>query len=330
MLMLQTFGRKFRLEEQAEYEDHYYAKYSMSPLEKGYAVTIGNTLRRVLLSSIPSFAITDVRFVKPEKYHEFDTIEGVKEDIMDILLNLKKVQLRVEAYVESPVKLIIEKKGPAILTAKDIQCPAGVLVVNPNHYIATLNEDADIEVELYATFGKGFVPASERNERPEIGWIVMDGVYSPVLKVNWLVENVRVDKRTDFEKLILEIWTKKSIKPAEALKHSLKIILEHFSFIEQSLSDVEELPVPAYQETYSVVEESVSTEDVASKKIEELELSARSLNCLKRDKIETIGDLLERTEEDLLKIKNFGVKSLEEVKEKLKEKFGLSLRKGDK
>jgi len=328
--MLQTFGRKFKLEEQIEHEDHYYAKYSIAPLEKGYAVTVGNTLRRVLLSSIPSFAITDVRFTKPEKYHEFDTIEGVKEDIMDILLNLKKVQLRVESYVESPVKLFSEKKGPAVLTAKDIQCPAGVVVVNPNHYIATLNEDADVEIELYATFGKGFVPASERNERPEIGWIVLDGVYSPVIKVNWLVENVRVDKRTDFEKLTLEIWTKKSIKPAEALKHSLKIILDHFNFIEQSLSDVEELPMPAYQEPVHLSEESISSEDVASKKVEELELSARSLNCLKRDKIETIGDLLERSEEELLKIKNFGVKSLDEVKDKLREKFGLSLRKGDK
>lgn len=328
--MMQITGRKFRLEEQTEQEEFYYARYSLAPLDKGYAVTIGNTLRRVLLSSIPSFAITDVRFVRPEKYHEFDTIDGVKEDILEILLNLKKVQLRVEAYVESPVKLLIRKKGPCALTAGDIECPAGVVVANPKHYIATLNEDADIEVELYATFGKGFVPASERNERPEIGWIVLDGVYSPVIKVNWLVENVRVDKRTDFEKLILEIWTKKSIKPAEALKHSLKIILDHFSFIEQSLADVEELPIPAIQETVQFTEEFGSVDDYMSRKIEELDLSARSLNCLKRDKIETIGDLLSRTEEDLMKIKNFGQKSLEEVKEKLKEKFGLTLRKGEK
>lgn len=328
--MMQITGRKFRLEEQTEQEDFYYARYSLAPLDKGYAVTIGNTLRRVLLSSIPSFAITDVRFVRPEKYHEFDTIDGVKEDILEILLNLKKVQLRVEAYVESPVKLVIRKKGPCTLTAGDIECPAGVVVANPKHYIATLNEDADIEVELYATFGKGFVPASERNERPEIGWIVLDGVYSPVIKVNWLVENVRVDKRTDFEKLILEIWTKKSIKPAEALKHSLKIIIDHFSFIEQSLTDVEELPIPAIQETVQFTEEFGSVDDYMSRRIEELDLSARSLNCLKRDKIETIGDLLSRTEEDLMKIKNFGQKSLEEVKEKLKEKFGLTLRKGEK
>lgn len=328
--MVQITGRKFRLEEQLERSDHFYARYSLAPLDKGYAVTVGNTLRRVLLSSIPSFAITDVRFVRPEKYHEFDTIEGVKEDILNILLNLKKVQLRVEAYVESPAKLTISKRGPGVLSAVDIHCPPGVTVANPGQFIATLNEDAELEVELYATFGKGFVPASERNERPEIGWIVLDGVYSPVVKVNWLVENVRVDKRTDFEKLILELWTKKSIKPAEALKHALKIIIDHFSFIEQSLADVEELPIPQIQETFQYTEEVGSSDDVMSKRIEELDLSARSLNCLKRDKIETIGDLLARTEEELMKIKNFGQKSLDEVKEKLKEKFGLALRKGEK
>ena len=325
-----AIAKKFKLEEQTELEEQYYAKYSLMPLDKGYAVTVGNTLRRVLLSSIPSFAITDVRFIRPEKYHEFDTIDGVKEDIMEMLLNFKKVQLRVEAYVESPVKLTINKKGPGILTAKDINCPAGVAIVNPDHYIASLDEDADIEIELYARFGKGFVPASEINERPEIGMIVLDGIYSPVTKVNWTVENVRVDKRTDFEKLVLEIWTKKSIKPSEALKHSFRIILDHFNFIEQSLSDVEELPIPAVQETIPNQEEFSATEDIMSKRIEELDLSARSLNCLKRDKIETIADLLSRSEDELMKIKNFGLKSLQEVREKLREKFGLSLRKGDK
>ncbi|HOQ38949.1 MAG: DNA-directed RNA polymerase subunit alpha [Fervidobacterium sp.] len=328
--MIQITARKFKLEEQTELDEQYYAKYSLMPLDKGYAVTVGNTLRRVLLSSIPSFAITDVRFIRPEKYHEFDTIDGMKEDIMEMLLNLKKVQLRVETYVESPVKLSLVKKGPGALTAKDIECPAGVTIVNPNHYLASLDEDADVDIELYATFGKGFVPASERVERPEIGWIVLDGVYSPVIKVNWMVENVRVDKRTDFEKLVLEIWTKKSIKPSEALKHSLRIILDHFNFIEQSLTDVEELPIPAVQETIQVAEDYTVTEDIMSKRIEELDLSARSLNCLKRDKIETIADLLSRSEDELMKIKNFGLKSLQEVRDKLREKFGLSLRKGDK
>ena len=150
--MIQITARKFKLEEQTELDEQYYAKYSLMPLDKGYAVTVGNTLRRVLLSSIPSFAITDVRFIRPEKYHEFDTIDGMKEDIMEMLLNLKKVQLRVETYVESPVKLSLVKKGPGDLTAKDIECPAGVTIVNPNHYLASLDEDADVDIELYATF----------------------------------------------------------------------------------------------------------------------------------------------------------------------------------
>ncbi len=324
-------SRKFHLEEQSAGEDFYYAKYSLAPLEKGYATTIGNTIRRVILSSIPSYAITDVRFINPEKHHEFDTIEGVKEDILEILMKLKQVQLRVESYVDREIVMKIEKKGPGIVKAKDIIAESGVEVANPEFQILTLNDGAEVEIELIATMGKGFVPASERVEKPEIGHIVLDGVYSPVLKVNWTVENVRVDKKTDFEKLILEIWTKKSIKPAEALKHSLKIILDHFQFIESSLSGVDvsttiEMPLTVSSEE----NESGVSDDVLNKKIEELDLSARALNCLKRDKIETIGELLAKPEEELIKIKNFGSKSLEEVKEKLKEKFGLTFRKGDK
>ncbi|QTA38709.1 DNA-directed RNA polymerase subunit alpha [Thermosipho ferrireducens] len=321
--------KKMKLEEMSEGEEHYYAKFILSPLEKGYATTIGNTLRRVLLSSIPSLAITDVRFVRPEKYHEFDTLEGVKEDIIEILLNLKKVQLRMETYVEEPVKMKIQKAGAGEILAKDIEVPAGVTITNPNLHIATLNEDADIEIEIYATVGKGFVPAAERVERPEIGWIVLDGVYNPVLKVNWRMENVRVGKKTDYDKLILEVWTKKSIRPIEAMKQAVRIIIDHFSVVEESLGDIEEVPI-SLEVSKEDTEEVVFENDVLQRKIEELDLSVRALNCLKRDRIETIGDLLERGEEELLKIKNFGSKSLDEVKEKLMEKFGLTFGKGDK
>jgi DNA-directed RNA polymerase subunit alpha len=320
--------RKLKMEEHSEAEDYYYARFVLSPLEKGYAITIGNTLRRVLLSSIPSLAITDVRFVRPEKYHEFDTIEGVKEDIIEILLNLKKVQLRMENYVEEPVKLKIQHKGAGEIKAKHINTPAGVTVTNPNLHIATLNEDADIEIEIFATIGKGFVPAAERVERPEIGWIVLDGVYNPVLKVNWRSENVRVGKKTDYDKLILEVWTKKNIKPLEALKQAVKIINDHFKIIEESFFDIEEGPI-SIETTTEYVEEGKEEDDVLNKKIDELDLSMRALNCLKRDRIETIGDLLNRGEDELLKIKNFGQKSLNEVKEKLKEKFGLTFGKED-
>ncbi|RKX50543.1 MAG: DNA-directed RNA polymerase subunit alpha, partial [Thermotogae bacterium] len=204
-------------------------------------------------------------------------------------------------------------------------------VVNPDFPIATLNDAVEIHFEVYAEVGKGFVPVSERDEKPEVGWIPIDGVFSPVMKVNFLTENVRVGKRTDYDKLILEIWTKKSIKPEEALKKATDILIKHFQIILDSLPETtfeaEEILMSPEEKKVEVQE--AEEEDVSSKKIDELELSVRALNCLKRDRIETIGDLLNRTEDDLLKIKNFGAKSLEEVKKKLKEKFGLELRKGE-
>ncbi|MCD6267656.1 MAG: DNA-directed RNA polymerase subunit alpha [Thermotogaceae bacterium] len=323
--------KRMKLEEEREEKEYYYARFSLSPMEKGYAITVGNALRRVLLSSIPSLAITDVRFIKPEKYHEYDTIDGVKEDILDILLNLKKVQFRVEVPVDGKIRMEVEKKGPGKLLAGDIRTPGGIEVVNPDFPIATLNDAVEIHFEVYAEVGKGFVPVSERDEKPEVGWIPIDGVFSPVMKVNFLTENVRVGKRTDYDKLILEIWTKKSIKPEEALKKATDILIKHFQIILDSLPETtfeaEEILMSPEEKKVEVQE--AEEEDVFSKKIDELELSVRALNCLKRDRIETIGDLLNRTEDDLLKIKNFGAKSLEEVKKKLKEKFGLELRKGE-
>ncbi|AAD36540.1 DNA-directed RNA polymerase subunit alpha [Thermotoga maritima MSB8] len=329
--------KKLKVEEEREERDYYYSRFSLSPLERGYAITIGNALRRVLLSSIPSLAIVGVRFIKPEKYHEYDYIEGVKEDILDIILNLKKVQFRINVTVKGTIKMEVEKKGPGELVAGDIKTPAGIEVVNPDLHIATLNSKADLFFEVYAEVGKGFVPVSEREERPDVGWIPIDGVFSPVIKVNFLTENVRVGKRTDYDKLILEIWTKKSIRPEEALRKAADILINHFKIVTEGLpelkiseeyiitSEEEEAEVPASEHE----EEHRENSDVYNRKIDELELSVRSLNCLKRAKIETIGDLLSKTEEELLKIKNFGQKSLDEVKEKLKEKFGLELRKGE-
>lgn len=233
----------------------------------------------------------------------------------------------MESYVNTPVELTIQHKGEGEIKAGDIVVPAGVTVTNPNLHIATLNEDADIEIKMYATVGKGFVPAAERNERPDIGWIVLDGVYNPILKVNWKIENVRVGKKTDYDKLILEVWTKKNIKPVEALKQAVKIINDHFKLIEESFGDMEDAGIVIETTKAEIVEEKIDENEILNKKIDELDLSMRALNCLKRDKIETIGDLLERGEEELLKIKNFGQKSLDEVKEKLMEKFGISFGK---
>lgn len=329
--------KKLKMEEEREEKDYYYARFSLSPLERGYAITIGNALRRVLLSSIPSLAIVGIRFIKPEKYHEYDYIEGVKEDILDIILNLKKVQFRVNVTVKGTIKMEVEKKGPGELVAGDIKTPAGIEVANPDLHIATLNSKADLFFEVYAEVGKGFVPVSEREERPDVGWIPIDGVFSPVIKVNFLTENVRVGKRTDYDKLILEIWTKKSIRPEEALRKAADILINHFKIVTEGLPELkisEEYIITSEEEEAEIPiveheEENRENLDVYNRKIDELELSVRSLNCLKRAKIETIGDLLSKTEEELLKIKNFGQKSLDEVKEKLKEKFGLELRKGE-
>ncbi|MCD6551082.1 DNA-directed RNA polymerase subunit alpha [Thermotoga sp.] len=330
--------KRLRVEEEREEKDYYYTRFSLSPLEKGYAITIGNALRRVLLSSIPSLAVVGVRFIKPEKYHEYDYIEGVKEDILDIILNLKKVQFRVNVTVKDRIKMEVEKKGPGELVAGDIKTPAGIEVANPDLHIATLNSKADLFFEIYAEVGKGFVPVLEREEKPEVGWIPIDGVFSPVMKVNFLTENVRVGKRTDYDKLILEIWTKKSIRPEEALQKAADILINHFRIVMEGLPELkisEEYVITAEdEEEIAAAVEGEEQErgehlDVYSKKIDELELSVRSLNCLKRAKIETIGDLMSRTEDELLKIKNFGQKSLDEVKKKLKEKFGLELRKGE-
>lgn len=327
--MIFVMPKRLRIEETKEGPDYYYAKFVLSPLEKGYAITIGNALRRVLLSSIPSLAITSMRFIKPEKYHEYDTIEGVREDILEIILNLKEVQFRTLVPIDGKVKMTVEKKGPGVLKAGDIKVPSGIEVANPEHVIAHLNEDADIMFEIYAEVGKGYSPASEREEGPEVGWILIDGIFSPVLKVNFLQENVRVGKRTDYDKLILEVWTKKSIKPEEALRKAVDILMDHLNIILSNLPEVELLNMEKreVEEHEDIEEKATIEEETYSIKIEDLGLSKKVVNALKREKIETVGDLLKRSEEELLKIKHFGPKSLEDLKKLLKEKLGIELGK---
>ncbi len=324
--------KRLKLEEVKEGPDYYYGKFILSPLEKGYAITIGNTLRRVLLSSIPSLAVTAVRFIKPEKYHEYDTIEGVKEDILEMVLNLKEVQFKTSVPVEERIRLMVKKKGPGLLKAGDIQTPAGIEIANPDFVIAHLNEDADLEFEVYVEMGKGYEPASEREEKPEIGWIPLDGVFSPVLKVNFLQENVRVGKRTDYDKLVLEVWTKKSIKPEEALRKAVEIMIDHLQIIEEGLPEVEALKLAKQEiaEAEEMTEEEASRvleEELMEVKIEDLGLSKKVVNSLKREKIESVADLLKKGEKELLKIKHFGPKSLEGLKKVLKEKLGIELGK---
>ena len=360
--------KKLIIEEEREEGDYLYGRFSLSPLEKGFSITIGNSLRRVLLSSIMSLAITRIKI--PDKFHEYDTIKGVKEDILEIIMNVKQVQLRKEIKLDEMVELKINKTGPGIVTTADIKCPAGISVTNPDHKIATLNEDADFEMFLYAEMGKGYVPIAEFEEIDDIQMIPIDGIFSPVMRVNFRDEDVRVGKKTDYDKLILEIWTKKNITPREALRASSNILIGHFEKIQENLpelttfdmifespdksdkadmvdddmllqeqdqveneTDVESEeknePVEETETTESNQEEEEDSqsgdEDIYALPIERLELSVRSLNCLKRDKVNSIGDLLNRPIQELLKIRNFGKKSLTEVNEKLKEKFDISL-----
>ncbi|WP_456399249.1 DNA-directed RNA polymerase subunit alpha [Mesoaciditoga sp.] len=336
---------RFIIEEEKEDRGYLYARYAVQPLERGYSIMLGNSLRRVLLSSIPSVAVTKVKM--KDVYHEYDTLVGVKEDVLQILLNIKQLQIKaVSPIKEEPVVLIAQKSGPGILTAKDITCPMEVKIANPELKIATLNEDADVYIEMFAEVGKGYLPISEMELGNDIQILPIDGIFSPVVKVNFRTEDVRVGKKTDYDKLILEVWTKKSITPDEALKKAIEIMIEHYDFLEKNFpvelntvelterknegekeqSDKEEEPQESEENKESEKNEEENVYSIYDKmKIDELELSVRSLNCLKRDKIETVGDLLRRSEKDLLRIRNFGNKSLREVNEKLKA-FGLKLK----
>ncbi len=337
---------RFIVEEEKEERGYLYARYAVQPLERGYSIMLGNSLRRVLLSSIPSVAVTKVKI--RDVYHEYDTLVGVKEDVLQILLNVKQLQIKAIAPIkDEPIILIAQKKGPGILRAKDIKCPLEVKIANPELKIATLNEDADVYIEMFAEIGKGYLPISEMDLGNDIQILPIDGIFSPVVKVNFRTEDFRVGKKTDYDRLVLEIWTKRSIEPNEALKKALEIMIEHFSFFLENFpgetSSVEFVEKENTTIESKEIEETVKTsggnveesnenkekDDVFSiydkMKIDELELSVRSLNCLKRDKIETVGDLLRKSEKELLKIRNFGDKSLKEVDEKLKA-FGLKLK----
>ncbi len=330
---------EFRVVETKMDEGYLYERYEIEPLERGYGHTIGNVLRRILLSSIPSVAVTQIKI--RDKFHEYDTIQGVKEDILEIILNIKKLQLRLEVEnIEFPIKLTIEKKGSGVFYAGDIQHPSFIEIANPDHYLFTADEDADVYMELYVERGKGYYPVETRAvESDDIQIIPIDAIFSPVVKVNFVVENTMFAERTDYDKLIMEIWTKRSIQPMEALEYATNV-LRDYSQVLVDISSGREIEIPT-KEDINEKEEKLSNETVIEPKeenknetlqderlnlgIEALELSARSANCLKRGKIKTIGDLVSKSADDLLKLRNFGTKSLKEIDEKLK-KFNLNLK----
>jgi len=299
--------------EEATYSSTY-GKFIVQPLERGFGVTIGNALRRVLLSSIPGAAITMIRI--DGVLHEFSTIPGVVEDVSEIILNLKGV--RVKLLSKKPEKIRLHLKGPMEFTAGEIQKGHTELeVLNPDHHIATLNEDADFSMELRVTRGRGYVPAEE-NKLPDqpIGTIPIDAIFTPIKKVTYRVEDTRVGHRTDYEKLILEVTTDGSITPDDALTYASKILRDHIQLFINFEPEVEEEIRP------DVDEEALRIKKLLKMSVDELELSVRAHNCLKAANITTIGDLVRRDEQEMLKFRNFGRKSLMELK-KILEGLGL-------
>lgn len=299
-------------------ENQNYGKFVVEPLERGYGITLGNSLRRILLSSLPGAAVTTVKI--DGVLHEFATIPGVKEDVTEIILNLKGLCLKL--YTDEERTLRIEAQGEGKVTADDITSDADVEILNPDMHIATMAEGARLYMEMTVSKGRGYV-SSERNKQGDhvIGIIPVDSIFTPVREVNYNVENTRVGQRTDYDKLTLEVWTDGSIQPDEAISLSAKILNEHlrlFIKLTESTDDVEIM----------VEKEEEQKDKILEMPIEELDLSVRSYNCLKRAGINTVEELIQRNEEDMMKVRNLGKKSLEEVMNKLSE-LSLGLRKED-
>lgn len=299
-------------------QDGCYGKFVVEPLERGYGTTLGNALRRILLSSLPGAAVTSVKI--DGILHEFSTIPGVKEDVTEIILNLKKLAVRLEG--ESTKRAIINAVGPKVVTAADIIRDADVEIFNPDLHIATLEENATLVMEINLARGRGYVPAEQnKNESTPISVIPVDSIYTPVRKVNFTVENTRVGQVTDYDKLILEIWTDGSITPEEGVSIGAKIMQEHLNLFIQLTDTTDALEI-------MVEKEEDQKEKALEMTIEELELSVRSFNCLKRAAINTVEELTQKTEDDMMKVRNLGKKSLDEVKAKLEE-LGLGLKPSD-
>jgi DNA-directed RNA polymerase subunit alpha len=292
----------------------FYGKFTCEPLERGYGITIGNSLRRVLLSSLQGAAITAVKL--DGALHEFTSIDDVVEDVTDMILNLKEVVLKAES--PKTYTLRVEKEGPGPVTAGDIQVVDGLKVLNPDHLIASLDKKGPLSMDLTINVGRGYVPA-ERNKNPSmpIGTIPIDSLFSPIRKVNYTVQNARVGQITDFDKLVLEVWTNGAVSPSDAVAFAAKILKEQLS-IWINFEETEEAPYQAAGPEDEPLNENLF------RSVDELELSVRSANCLQNANIALIGELVQRTEQDMLKTKNFGRKSLKEIKEILGT-MGLSL-----
>lgn len=299
-------------------ENGKYGKFVVEPLERGYGTTLGNSLRRILLSSLPGAAVTTVKI--EGVLHEFSTIPGVVEDTTEIILNLKRLSLKIHSDEEKT--LTIDAEGPGVITGADIRVDSDVDILNSDLHIATLEEGAKLYMEMSANRGRGYVPADRnKHEDHEIGVIPIDSIYTPIERVNYAVENTRVGQVTNYDKLTLEVWTDGSIRPDEAVSLGAKILTEHLMLFVGLTDKVRDTEI-------MIEKEDDKKEKVLEMTIEELELSVRSYNCLKRAGINTVQELCSKTEEEMMKVRNLGRKSLEEVQEKLEE-LGLGLRKED-
>ena len=300
-------------------DDNRYGKFICEPLERGYGTTFGNSLRRMLLSSLEGAAITSVRI--DGVLHEFSTIPGVRDDVTSIVLNLKQLCLKMQG--DEPKVIRIDVEGEKEVTAADIICDADIEVLNPDLHIATVNETGKLKIEMTVERGRGYVPA-EKNKKPDdtIGVIPIDSIFSPVQRVNYTVNDTRVGNVTDYDKLTLEVWTDGSLRPEEAVSKAAGILVMHLKLFQNMDGLAEDV---AEEEASFPAEEEDDSSKVLDMNIEDLDLSVRSFNCLKRANINTVADLAEKTEEDMMKVRNLGRKSLEEVKKKLEE-LGLALR----
>ena len=299
-------------------ENGSYGKYVIEPLERGYGTTLGNSLRRILLSSLPGTAATSIKIAGVQ--HEFSTVPGVTEDVTEIVLNVKKIIARL--HCQGTKTVYIDATGECEITAGDIKADGEVEILNPDLHICTLGPDASLNMEITLSHGRGYVPA-DRNKNPQmpIGVIAIDSIYTPVYKVNYTVENTRVGNMTDYDKLTLEVWTDSTISAKDAVSLGAKILSDHLTVF-TNLSD-------AVSTSSTVVEKTADRPDAKlSMTIDELDLSVRSFNCLKRANINTVADLINKTGEDMMKVRNMGKKSLDEVQKKL-EMMGLSLASED-
>ena len=298
-------------------DDKNYGKFIVEPLERGYGITLGNSLRRILLSSLPGAAVTAVKI--EGVLHEFSTIPGVKEDVTEIILNLKRLAIRLQDNTKT---VLLDQTGPKEVTAADIALDGGLEIFNPDLHIATLDDGARLVMEIDMAKGRGYVLAeNNKTETTPIGVIPVDSIYTPVRKCNFTVENTRVGQVTDYDRLVLELWTDGSITPQEGVSIGAKIMEDHLRLFINLTDSVAEMET-------MVEKEEDQKEKALEMTMEELELSVRSYNCLKRAGINTVEELTQRTEEDMMKVRNLGKKSLDEVKHKLEE-LGLGLKPAD-